>query len=193
MFTTDNVFFIADTHFGHRNILKLTDRPFENTKEMDEAIIELWNERVGPEDHIFHLGDVSWHNTRRTLRILERLQGHIHLIRGNHDTYIAQGRCAERFASIHDLYELTIPDPELPQPQRIVLCHYALRVWNHSAYGAWHLYGHSHGLLPDVPASLSFDIGMDCYPDSPLSYPQIKALMHARRPQTPTHQAQAIL
>ena len=35
--------------------------------------------------------------------------------------------------------------------QDIVLCHYAMRVWQKSHYGAWMLYGHSHGTLPDNP------------------------------------------
>ncbi len=37
--------------------------------------------------------------------------------------------------------------------QPIVICHYAMRVWNRSHHGAWHLYGHSHGNLPDTPTS----------------------------------------
>jgi hypothetical protein len=39
--------------------------------------------------------------------------------------------------------------------QPIVLCHYAMRVWNRSHHGAWHLYGHSRGNLPAAPIAQS--------------------------------------
>ena len=46
------------------------------------------------------------------------------------------------------LVTLKLPVPGLDKPQLVVLCHYAMRVWDRSHYGSWHLYGHSHGNLP---------------------------------------------
>ena len=65
--------------------------------------------------------------------------------------------------------------------RRIVLCHYAFRVWNKSHRGAWHLYGHSHGSLPDDPNSLSFDAGVDCHEFTPISYERVKEIMAEKR------------
>ena len=78
-------FFTSDTHFGHRNILQYCNRPFSSVEEMDEHMIRVWNETVGVEDTIFHLGDFSFYNTTESKRIIDRLNGHKILVAGNHD------------------------------------------------------------------------------------------------------------
>ena len=58
------------------------------------------------------------------------------------------------------MYELKVNDPDGRHgKQGIVLCHYAMRVWNKSHHGNFMLYGHSHGSLADDPNSMSFDVG----------------------------------
>jgi len=52
-----------------------------------------------------------------------------------------------------------------------------MRVWNKSHHGAWHLYGHSHGTLPDDKNSLSFDVGVDCHNFTPINFEQVSAIM----------------
>jgi calcineurin-like phosphoesterase family protein len=59
----------------------------------------------------------------------------------------------------------------------IVMCHYAMRVWNRSHRGAWMLYGHSHGSLPDDPGALSIDVGVDCHDYTPISHDDIGRIM----------------
>ena len=76
-------FLISDTHFGHANIIEYCGRPFANADEMDEALVTNWNSVVSPEDKVYHLGDVTLSKSK--LPILERLNGHKTLIRGNHD------------------------------------------------------------------------------------------------------------
>jgi calcineurin-like phosphoesterase family protein len=66
-------------------------------------------------------------------------------------------RQKEDFLWLDNLAELSI------HGQSIVLCHYALRVWNRSNRGSWHLYGHSHGRPPEVRHSLSMDVGVDAH------------------------------
>ena len=85
-------FFISDTHFGHEKtctVFKRADgsplRPFTNAEEMDEFMVKAWNERVGPKDKVYHLGDVVIN--RKFLHILGRLNGDKVLIRGNHDIF----------------------------------------------------------------------------------------------------------
>ena len=56
-FDGDRLFFTADTHFNHTNMLKFCDRPFADVEEMNETIIARWNQVVGEEDHVFHLGE----------------------------------------------------------------------------------------------------------------------------------------
>ena len=56
-FDGDRLFFTSDTHFNHTNILRYCNRPFKTVGQMNETIITNWNNVVGPDDVIFHLGD----------------------------------------------------------------------------------------------------------------------------------------
>lgn len=78
-------YFIADTHFNHKNIIKYDDRPFSSVEEMNETMIQLWNSRVTQNDNVYILGDVGFGNVDNILR---RLNGNKYLIRGNHDKFL---------------------------------------------------------------------------------------------------------
>lgn len=82
---TRKTFLIADTHFGHANIIKYENRPFENVEDMDKLIIENWNKVVQKNDLVFVLGDVSLYNKDKTIQIIQELSGQKTLILGNHD------------------------------------------------------------------------------------------------------------
>ena len=86
------VFLVSDTHFGHAGVCRFLRndgitklRPWDNPEEMDEVMIKRWNERVRPNDKVYHLGDVVIN--RRALTTLSRLNGDKVLIRGNHDIF----------------------------------------------------------------------------------------------------------
>lgn len=85
------IWVISDTHFNHRNILSFKDRkgdfirPFSSVEEMDETMIENWNQVIQPQDKVYHLGDVYFGSRERAEEILSKLQGHKRLIVGNHD------------------------------------------------------------------------------------------------------------
>ena len=87
-----SVFLVSDTHFGHTGVCRFTRndgctplRPWDNADEMDEFMVRAWNERVGPNDKVYHLGDVVIN--RKALGIMRRLNGDKVLIRGNHDIF----------------------------------------------------------------------------------------------------------
>lgn len=79
------IYFIADTHFGHANIIDYEDRPFNTVREMDNYMIKQWNEVVDKDDIVYHLGDFFLCSTDRQFAIFNQLNGNIVLIRGNHD------------------------------------------------------------------------------------------------------------
>lgn len=85
------VFLTSDTHFSHAGVCKFLRedgtklRPWDDPNEMDEYMVKSWNERVRPNDKVYHLGDVVMH--RKALSILHRLNGDKVLIRGNHDIF----------------------------------------------------------------------------------------------------------
>ena len=159
------IWFTSDQHFGHSNIIRHCRRPFQDVEEMDTKLLANWNSRIRPTDLVYHLGDIIFRSSRDPRGYLDRLHGKIHLIRGNHDDRTIK-LCAARFESIESLRTIKI------DRQKVVLCHYALRVWDASHYGSWHLYGHSHGKLPTQ--GLSIDIGVDSHDFLPWSWEEIE-------------------
>lgn len=90
----NKIFFTADTHFGHKNILKYCNRPFETVADHDKMLIQNWNETVGKDDIVYHLGDIAlgyWTTPYmgggpvKMAELLKQLNGHIKLVPGNHD------------------------------------------------------------------------------------------------------------
>jgi calcineurin-like phosphoesterase family protein len=122
---------------------------------------------------------------------LERLNGKIYLIRGNHDKHIDDMEW--RFEWIKDYFKLKIADDSTERGiQEIILSHYAFRVWDKSHYGSFHAYGHSHSSLPDLPESRSADVGVDAVAKwlsegtlrpgnyRPISYEEFRGWMKAK-------------
>lgn len=99
-----NIWVISDTHFNHKNILNFTDfsdkkvRDFSSVEEMNEIMIERWNECVKPGDKIYHLGDVFFGPKEWIEANWHRLNGKKRLIVGNHDDipYIVEKRMFEK-------------------------------------------------------------------------------------------------
>jgi calcineurin-like phosphoesterase family protein len=182
-----NIFFTSDLHLSHKNILlpSYSNRPYATLEEHDQALIENWNRVVGPNDVVYFLGDLALCHPNHALEMVSRLRGNKRWIRGNHDHDDLVKRCGLLFEWVKEMADIAIPDVDAPRGvQRIVLNHYAMRVWNRSHYGAWHLYGHSHGNLPDDPKMLSIDVGVDCHNYTPISYAQVKEIM-SRKEWTP--------
>lgn len=173
-------FFTSDHHFGHTNIIRFCNRPFRNVHEMNEVMIQKWNEKIGPNDEVYHLGDFGLCTDEEIIKISARLNGVIYLITGNHERAALNNR--KRFRWIKDYYELKVKDNDCKNGYRkIVLFHYAMRVWHGDYKGAWHLYGHTHGNLPDKADMLSFDVGVDCHDFYPLSYEDVKEIMKTKK------------
>lgn len=174
--TMQNTYYTSDLHFGHFNVCKYSNRPYGNpgevfdpeitaqrkaeiVHEMDEDIIAKWNAKVSQYDYVYVLGDMFFHNATRAEEILKRLNGVKILVYGNHDKVIRDNKGLQKyFYEIHEFLErdFVVNDHK----QKIIMCHYAMRVWNKSHYNSWMLYGHSHGTLPDA-GNKSMDVGVD--------------------------------
>lgn len=78
--------FTSDTHFGHNNIIRYSNRPFKDVDHMNAEIVRMWNEVVMPEDTVYHLGDVALGRIDDSLACVGRLNGYKILVDdGNHD------------------------------------------------------------------------------------------------------------
>lgn len=132
----ERVFVIGDTHFGDENILRYESRPFETGAQMNQALVDRWNAVVGPEDTVFHLGDVSSLSWEEDLALLSRLQGKKLLVMGNHDRHRSPSQWRELgFAEV-------LPWPILYQGF-FLLSHEPLYVNRHMPYA--NVFGHVHG------------------------------------------------
>lgn len=175
------VYFTSDHHFGHSAVLGYSKRPFASVEEMDSSLITTWNAAISPKDVVYHLGDVSFHRANYTARILDALNGTIHLVRGNHDKRLAsKGEVARRFSSIQDYLEVNVGE------QKLVLCHYPFLTWNKGHHGSWHLHGHSHGNLTAI-ANTRLDVGVDAHAMRPWHFMEIVKALAGRTYQPVDH------
>lgn len=169
--TLPRIWFTADQHFGHDHILELSKRPFKDANDMYEGMIRNWNSVVKDSDEIWVLGDFSLKHFKKWD---ERLQGIKHYIKGSHDDIPASYGAVKMEILRH------LPLPGLEKNFSLTLCHYAMRSWDKSHYGTWHLYGHHHGMLP--PYGLSFDVGVDCWDYTPILLEQVAEKMATLTP-----------
>jgi calcineurin-like phosphoesterase family protein len=167
-----SIYFTSDTHFGHEPIIRLGKRPFRSVEEMDAAIIARWNERVRPDDTVYHLGDFCYRSARSLADYRGHLNGTIHLIKGNHDT-LGEVDC-KLFASVTLIADIRV------EGQQIILCHYPFREWDRAWRGSWHLFGHVHGRLGHAPFGYSLDVGVDAHDFRPWTFEEIAAEMDTR-------------
>lgn len=180
-------FFTSDLHLGHRNLLKFTKpRPFNSIDEHDEAILENWNSVVKQEDTVYVLGDIAMNKDPDELgKYLTRLNGHKHLILGNHDRskihakYLNEGI----WESMREYAAIKITD-KVGRIYECILFHYPILEPNHvfckSQVGkigpTCHFYGHIHCMndYDEIYQKLGFraaHIGLDTSD----KYPNTKA------------------
>lgn len=133
------IFYTADLHLGHENIVKLSNRPFKNNDDMTNAIIHNWNTVVSKDDDVYIIGDMFFKTSAdEKIKILRRLKGRKHLILGNHDKQMDDEAIRKEFASIKNY--TVIKD----SGREVVLHHFPLLEWDGFFGGAYHVYGHIH-------------------------------------------------
>jgi calcineurin-like phosphoesterase family protein len=178
--------FTADWHLFHKNIIRYCNRPFETVEEMNNEIIQRTNALVKPNDTLRILGDFCFSRASFDNAKWAREQikcKNVHLITGNHDDKSVHSL----FSSVNSLGFVKF------ERREIILCHYAMYVWNKKHYGSWHLYGHSHGTIEErlnelEPDRKSLDVGVDnaarltgLY--SPFSFDYLEDLFYRNEPE----------
>lgn len=171
------IFFTSDQHFGHKNILTFgKGRPFSSVEDMQQGLIDKWNNKVKEEDTVYILGDFCWgFNSKKIKELMSQLNGKKILIAGNHDRLNDYYKSAS-FQDIFTYHEVQIDG------ERIILCHFPIAEWNGYYYGAYHLYGHTHGtfnlaletLGRERPNGNCWDVGIDNNDFEPVSFDEIK-------------------
>lgn len=171
------IFFTSDTHFDDSYSLAYFNRPFQSVEEMNATLVENWNRVVAKNDTVYHLGDFTLEEIDHFMKCVKQLNGNIKILPGSHDDpWLKDFLPSYRVHVLAPLISLEFPGLISKQdPQVIVLCHYAMQVWDRSQHGSWHLFGHSHGKLKGI--GLSFDVGVDCTEFTPLSLERVASKM----------------
>ena len=189
------IFFTADLHFGHENIIKYCNRPFKSAGEMDAVLIKNWNNTVGPDDEVYILGDLTMGSAEDAHRYLSCLQGKKYFIRGNHDKFLDKFEpYMDDFEWVKDYYVLRTGGFEWKKKyrvleyegQRIVLFHYPILEWDCYFRGAIHLYGHIHNNMMSeirLPAHMgpAYNVGVDLHNFHPVSLRDILRIATAAK------------
>jgi calcineurin-like phosphoesterase family protein len=190
------VWFTADLHLGHGNIIKYCQRPFltadeaehvranprdafrvsdDTVRRHDDELLDAINTRVEPHDMLWVVGDFSWGGLVEAARYRGRIRcRNLFLVWGNHD----HRDVAPVFTAA---FEQTLVNVE---GRDIWLNHYPMRSWNKSFHGSWHLYGHVHGRFAaedranDV--TLVRDVGVDACGYKPVSFEELREYMAPR-------------
>ena len=139
-------FITSDNHFGHFNVIRLCNRPFQSLEHMNTTMIMNWNSAVGKNDIVYHLGDLFW-SERSAFDILPQLNGEIYLLLGNHDKRWKKIRNRLQKSPFNSDSNLIVEERdilEIKEPLQAVLCHYPLMSWNRAVHGVWHFCGHTH-------------------------------------------------
>jgi len=158
----------ADPHFYHDPIIEICNRPFKTGHQMHKEIIRRFNNRVTNNDNLYIVGDFSYSKDKEPIRrLVEKLNGHKHLILGNHDKLNPFDYLEIGFESVHTSLEIKTPfgdyilvhDPSISQVDRtkIFLC------------------GHIHDLF--VKQKNCINVGVDVHDFYPLSTQQIKEIV----------------
>lgn len=165
----NQIYFTADLHFGHANILKHSpNRPYSDTVDIaahDEWLLDLWKRTVDKRDTVYILGDLTFLKSEEARHLLEKLPGQKFLVEGNHDGSIRAYK--NYFKEVYQIKEMrfkTTVAPFLKEDFNVVMCHYPMVTWNKKPYGAVMLHGHCHGKLDEYNANsmdLRFDVGID--------------------------------
>lgn len=190
------VWFTADTHFGHANIIKYCQRPFLSQAEMnrcaedprgrwqvsantvqrhDQGLLDAINSRVQPEDEFWILGDFCWGKIPEARGYLDRINcKNVKLVWGNHDHRVV----GEMFQQAIEQGSISV------EGQAIWLNHYPMRSWDRRFHGSWQLYGHVHNRMTEEdqsnPSLLTKDVGVDACGYAPISFRELKQYMKPR-------------
>lgn len=170
------IWFTSDTHYWHKAIIGYCNRPYHSVEEMNTGMIQKWNARVSPDDEVWHLGDFAFCGIPKAAEIIEQLNGHKHLVVGNHDSGRKLGPLFET-AQDYKLLKIHMhcqnDEGEINQyHQPVVLSHFPFLSWDLMRHGSWHLHGHCHGTLPET-AALRMDVGVDTHGMYPWSVDEI--------------------
>jgi len=166
-----NKWFISDTHFSHRNVIRYTGRPFQSVDEMDQKLMENWNAHVEPQDTVFFLGDFGFGTIDFLSDLCSRLHGQKICIRGNHDGTPTK---MERVGFLVVLESAFIKIGRHP----VELVH----IRSHQPPSHFQLHGHVHEKRPNKLVDRQLNLSVEVWDYKPVAEKTIIALLDRDSP-----------
>ena len=174
-------YFTSDTHFGHARIIEHAARPFSTVERMDDELVHNWNARVRPGDTIYHLGDFGLGEPARNARVFARLNGHKHLILGNHDRPSEMNDLG--WSSVNQYLRRSIDGVSF------AMFHYPMVEWEKyfrnkdGIIGSVNVFGHVHSTPTDPKHDwnrFQYDVGVDNNGFQPVASNEVLAMLRER-------------
>jgi calcineurin-like phosphoesterase family protein len=173
------IFFTADTHFGHKNIITYCDRPYKtldgqpDVRAMNEDLVKQWNKTVTPQDVVYHLGDFGFGPPAKLLEARKQLNGKIILIKGNHDKHpdkwLLHGDEYHQSLMVGSVFLTHAPPVEnpfdnyrkirietVPNEAKVILCGHVHEKWGERLY------------VSEGRARCIYNVGVDIYRYKPV-------------------------
>lgn len=184
----------ADLHFGHRNIISFCDRPHDTVDQMNRDIIDRWNSKIAPGDHVSVLGDVCMGQLSDSVPLIDELNGFKVLVPGNHDP-VWSGCSANRREKWFDVYNAAFQAIASRETYKatlgekraipIVVSHFPYMGHDYRDFddyrpidkGEWLVHGHVHDLWRQ--SGRQINVGIDAWGGYPVSVEEIEALIDA--------------
>ena len=172
--------FIADTHFGHTQILNECRQMFSTIEEMNDTIIKNINKKMTRNDTLYIIGDFSYRSKTSPIEFLKSIKPKKVLIVGNHDSWVKKLTDEEKkkyiVGGVHN--ELRIKKHGI----ELYLCHYPRLAWDRSHYfgTTFSICGHIHNATSGrISAELfhlinnQFNAGVDINNFEPVTFEEL--------------------
>jgi calcineurin-like phosphoesterase family protein len=185
------LWFTADEHFGHGNIIRYTGRPFLSVHTMNVALAATWHASVAEDDDVWVLGDVAMGHLGKSLAFIQGLPGVKHLLVGNHDRMFKDGPRRQDWEARYQAAgfdEIVYGQVEFDLAgHQVTLCHFPYRGDSHATdryvnerpvdTGGWLLHGHVHERWRQ--SNRQINVGVDAWAGQPVSADQLVELIVA--------------
>lgn len=181
------IYYIADIHLRDESIFIKCKRPYNDIFEYEKELNLRWNKKVTPFDTVYVLGDIALEGCTEAIDIFSKLNGHKHLIIGNHDENLSEYiKRSGLFDSVNFISLIS------DAGRKVCLCHYPLMDWMEFNRNGYHVYGHVHNktaangeayhqIKEYYKDKLAFNCGVDVVGFEPVTLNELIKLKEANR------------
>lgn len=172
-----NIWLISDTHLNHDKEFVWKVRGFDSVWDMNNAIIERWNEVVKWDDIVYHLGDFIMGDLDTGIKLIKQLNGKIRLATGNHDTLTR----LEEFGKLYNIEDIQFGYRLKEGKKSFLLTHYPTLTGNFDNSKTYSIHGHTHAKSPFCEYDMMYNVNCDAHNCRPVAWEDMIADITKRK------------